>query len=252
MRKDDVVGYNTFMKNQNDVTAKYYDIVSSHIKPAEITQQEIELVRNLIPVGAKILDIGCGTGRHSIPLLGLGFDVYGVEESEGMINTLRSKVKDQSLTNFQNDNIFSAHFDKKFDLIILFWNTFNEIALNNEDAEKLIQKLSELISDNGKILINSDNPASWDVSNFSHSFSTNIEGKEAKFVWKIIEHDKNLNVTTSKETLILEDKPAYEALIKQRWYSVEEYSELFHKFGFTIVGTSIKGNGELYLVATRT
>ncbi len=239
------------MKNQNDPTAKYYDLVSSHIKPSEITHQEIELIKALVPEGASILDIGCGTGRHSIPLLELGFDVYGVEESEGMINALRSKVKDQSLTNFQNDNIFSAHFDQKFDLLILFWNTFNEIALNHEDAEKLIQKLSELISENGKILINSDNPASWDVSNFSHSFSTNIEGKEAKFVWEIIEHDKKLNVTISKETLILDDKPAYEALIKQRWYSVEEYSELFHRMGFTVEQKSIKGNGELYLVISK-
>lgn len=239
------------MKNQNDVTAKYYDIVSNHMKPAEITLQEIELIKTLAPAGSRVLDIGCGTGRHSIPLLEFGFDVYGVEESDAMLEELKSKIKDQSLLNFQNDNIFTAQFDHKFDLIILFWNTFNEIALNDEAAEKLIQKLYVLISENGKILINSDNPASWDVSNFSHSFSVNIKGKEAKFVWEIIEHDKKLNVTISKETLFIEDRLAYEALIKQRWYSIQEYSRLFHKIGFTVEQTSIKGNGELYLVISK-
>jgi SAM-dependent methyltransferase len=43
------------------------------------------------PRGLSILDLGCGTGRHSLPLAAAGATVTGVDFSEGMLAQARSK-----------------------------------------------------------------------------------------------------------------------------------------------------------------
>lgn len=47
-----------------------------------------------LPMGAKILDIGCGTGRHAIEFARRGFEVTGVDISSNMLEIARSKATD--------------------------------------------------------------------------------------------------------------------------------------------------------------
>ena len=42
--------------------------------------------------GGAALDAACGTGRHAAHLVGLGYDVVGVDASEAMLEVARSKV----------------------------------------------------------------------------------------------------------------------------------------------------------------
>jgi len=53
----------------------------------EHTVAEVDFFLNLFPIepGATILDVGCGTGRHSAELARRGFKVTGVDISEGML-----------------------------------------------------------------------------------------------------------------------------------------------------------------------
>jgi SAM-dependent methyltransferase len=40
----------------------------------------------------RVLDLGCGTGRHAIPLAGRGYDVVGVDRSPGMLAAARANA----------------------------------------------------------------------------------------------------------------------------------------------------------------
>jgi SAM-dependent methyltransferase len=46
-----------------------------------------------IPPGGRILDMGCGTGRHAIELARRGFDVTGVDLSSGMLEEARQAAR---------------------------------------------------------------------------------------------------------------------------------------------------------------
>jgi len=48
-------------------------------------------VTGLAP-GARVVDVGCGTGRHSIELAARGFNVTGVDLSSGMLREARRKA----------------------------------------------------------------------------------------------------------------------------------------------------------------
>src|ERR1043165_610773 len=54
--------------------------------------EEPEVDRLLGPVaGVKVLDVGCGTGRHAVRLAGKGAGVTGVDFSSGMLGKGRAK-----------------------------------------------------------------------------------------------------------------------------------------------------------------
>ncbi len=47
----------------------------------------------------RVLDLGCGTGRHAIPLAKSGFHVIGLDVSETALKILRDRLKKASLPN---------------------------------------------------------------------------------------------------------------------------------------------------------
>lgn len=48
-----------------------------------------------LPVEIRVLDLGCGSGRHTHPLVRLGFDVYACDRSPEIIEGLRKSLTDE-------------------------------------------------------------------------------------------------------------------------------------------------------------
>jgi SAM-dependent methyltransferase len=240
--------------NPNDITAKFFDITSLHFKGQSLSQEELSLIKNICKKGQKILDIGCGTGRHLIPLLDEGFDITGIDSSKEMLNILRKKISGD--VKIIEGDILKYKFSKneKFDLIILFWNTFNEVCLTKTTALKILNKCKKLLSSDGQILINSDNPNIVNPADFDFSTKNKIDGKEIDYTWKVKSFFKRTNTTFSKETVCLTDKDKsqkfFETIIKQRWWTLGQYKGLAKEIGASIKELEIKHNSELYLLLT--
>jgi len=83
------------------VKADYNRIASFYDKGRSLSEKNTAMWLNLIGKlsgtsrGARVLDLGCGTGRFSLPMAKrLGFDVTGADSSAGML--IRAKQKDCS------------------------------------------------------------------------------------------------------------------------------------------------------------
>jgi 2-polyprenyl-3-methyl-5-hydroxy-6-metoxy-1,4-benzoquinol methylase len=78
---------------------------------------ESELKSN---ISLKILDVGCGTGRHSIELSKRGYDVTGVDLSESQLARAREKAESSNLKiNFQKEDARNLPFNKEFDVAVM-------------------------------------------------------------------------------------------------------------------------------------
>ena len=236
--------------NPNDVTAKYYDIVYKGVKGTEITQEELKLIKSLVLKKDKILDVGCGSGRHLVPLTKLGYDVTGIDSSRGMLNVLKNKISKKS--EILHQDFFKITKKNKYNLIILMWNVFNEIATSKNDARRLISKLKSLTAKDGKILINIDNPNKLNLPNISSTLVVSEKTKKYKSDWTVKKFSRQTNTTISEEHIRVfkGNKLIYnkKALIKQRWWSFNEIKTLAKIFKLKVKTKRLKSNKELYII----
>jgi len=77
---------------------KFFDAHAANYEQnpfAQHTEAEVEFLLSLYPLsrGARILDIGCGTGRHSIALARRGYKMTGLDFSKGMLFEAGEKAK---------------------------------------------------------------------------------------------------------------------------------------------------------------
>ena len=73
-----------------------------------------------------VLDLGCGTGNHAIPLAKRGFQVTGVDVSPGMLAHAEAKVMGWQLPDvvppvFQHGDVRSVSLGKQFAAVIMMF-----------------------------------------------------------------------------------------------------------------------------------
>jgi ubiquinone/menaquinone biosynthesis C-methylase UbiE len=74
---------------QFDRAAKYYD--QTRLLPEPIARFGIPAIQDVIGPNARVLEVGAGTGRMSIPLLERGVDLIGCDLSSQMLGRFRGK-----------------------------------------------------------------------------------------------------------------------------------------------------------------
>jgi SAM-dependent methyltransferase len=84
------------------------------------TEQEVDfLVATLgLTRGARVLDVGCGPGRHAHALGRWGFDVVGVDISERFIALARANTPPGAPVRFERADARALWFEAEFDAVI--------------------------------------------------------------------------------------------------------------------------------------
>ena len=83
-----------------------------------------------------VLDLGCGTGNHALPLARRGFELLGVDRSEFMLGQARSKAASLSAAcavNFHQADIRSVDVGRLFDAALMMFAVLG-YQLANEDV----------------------------------------------------------------------------------------------------------------------
>ena len=110
--------------------------------------------------GAPILELGCGTGRLSIPLAAEGFEVWGIEASTLMIEECRKKMKSHPGATLQIKIIEGdmADFDlgRAFPLIIVPINSF--LILDQAGQQSCLECCYKHLAPDGALVIDVFNP----------------------------------------------------------------------------------------------
>ena len=121
-----------------------------------LEQQHIQAA--LGPVaGLRILDLGCGTGRHTLPLARAGADVTGVDFSAGMLEQARRKPGADRVRFVHHDITARLPFgDGEFDLVLC------ALALEHvRDLASAFGEMRRVARPAGRIIVSEMHPAMW-------------------------------------------------------------------------------------------
>jgi 2-polyprenyl-3-methyl-5-hydroxy-6-metoxy-1,4-benzoquinol methylase len=131
--------------------AKTYDteeFTKGTIGECDFIEKEIGYDKTL-----KILDVGCGTGRHSIELAGRGYSVTGIDLSESQLQRAKDKAIQRSLKiDFRKHDARMPHFSNEFDLVIMLCEGGFALMETDEMNFQILQNAARALKSKGKFI----------------------------------------------------------------------------------------------------
>ena len=118
------------------------------------TEQEVRFLLELLdlPAGARILDVGCGPGRHAVKLAAAGLAVTGVDVSERLLAIAAELAREAgvSLALFQVD-ARQMPFDDEFDATIALCQ--GGFGLMGRDDALVLKRMAEATVPGGLVVV---------------------------------------------------------------------------------------------------
>lgn len=195
---------------------KYYHILykERNYREAQVFMDNLTHYLNL-PEKAKVLDLACGKGRHSIYLNQLGFNVLGVDLS-GQSIEIASKNS--------NDNLhFKVHdmrkpLGEKFDAIFNLFTSFGYFESDQDNIETLIS-IKESLTEYGFAVIDFMN---------SNYVIENLVADEVKTVDGIDFHIQRFieNGFIKKDITFNDNGESFHFIEKVRAFTLEDFSKM--------------------------
>jgi 2-polyprenyl-3-methyl-5-hydroxy-6-metoxy-1,4-benzoquinol methylase len=131
--------------------ARKYDkepFVQGTAGECDFIEQEINEDRSF-----KILDIGCGTGRHSIELTKRGYNVTGVDLSGDQIKRAEKKAIEAGVTiDFQIKDARDLPFENEFGLAIMLCEGGFPLMETDEMNFEILKNATKVLKSKGKLI----------------------------------------------------------------------------------------------------
>jgi len=179
----------------------------------------------------KIIDIGCGTGRHAIELTKRGYKVTGVDFSENQIKRAREKAQETGVAiDFQTQDARKLPFDGEFDLAIMLCEGGFSLMETDEMNFEILKNATKALKSKGKFIFTTLNglfPLFHSVSEFYKSAQ-----KEGQSQCKECSFD--LMTFRDYNTAVFEDDSGNKKELKcnERYYVPSEIAWLLKTLGF--------------------
>ncbi len=101
----------------------------------------------------RILDVGCGTGRHAIELARRGYDITGVDLSPSQIRRAREKAGEAGLSiRFEEMDARNMPFHDEFDLVIMLCEGGFPLMETDEMNFQILEHAAKALKRPGKFI----------------------------------------------------------------------------------------------------
>ena len=163
-----------------------------------------------------VLELGCGTGRISVPLAKEGFKVTGVDIDEKMLNLAKQKANGLEIELVASDFI-ELKLDKKFDVVLMPYNAFQHIH-SDQDINRFFDNLKNYMDKDSLFIMEVMNPLDDDLSRGADDFAPFdafyvAKGQNGRLHRTEVDDPK-------KELLVIEDTVNYDAVTKVAHYKL--------------------------------
>ncbi|HOI39745.1 MAG TPA: class I SAM-dependent methyltransferase [Methanobacterium sp.] len=209
---------------------KYEDesFTQGTIGEVDFIEKEINNDKN-----CKILDVGCGTGRHAIELTKRGYRVTGVDLSENMLKKAQENASNAGVEiDFRQADARNLPFEGEFDLVIMLCEGGFPLMETDEMNFQILESAARSLDKKGKLIFTTLNglfPLFHSVKDF---INANSESQ------KNIENTFDLLTFRDKYQLEIEgdDGNTMNLNCNERYYVPSEITWLLKSLGFNQIG----------------
>lgn len=201
----------------------------------QATQAEAELVAASLGTspGAKLLDVGCGYGRHAMELAARGYHVVGLDLSTPLLVRGGEEAHRRGLTiNFIRGDMRELDFDGQFDGAYCLFSTFG--YFDDETNKKTAGNIARALRPGGKCV--------FEILNRDYV----IADLPTRVWWEgdgcVVLEEVDFNYFTSRicvnRSVVFDDGRQLEQEISIRAYSLHEVGKLMLAAGFRVLEVS--------------
>jgi len=200
------------------------------IGECDFIEEEIRYNKDL-----KILDIGCGTGRHSIELAKRGYNITGIDLSDSMLKKAKEKAKKENVkVFFEKHDARNLPFKYEFDLAIMMCEGGFPLMETDEMNFQILKNAAKsLKTRNSKLIFTTLNG----LFPLFHSVKDFLDSKKTD---GIAEYNiKNFDLMTFRDnqviTVVDDNGEKKELKCSERYYVPSELTWLLKSVGFSKV-----------------
>jgi 2-polyprenyl-3-methyl-5-hydroxy-6-metoxy-1,4-benzoquinol methylase len=200
--------------------------VQGTLGECDFIEQELGRKKSL-----KVIDVGCGTGRHSIELTKRGYQVTGIDLSGSQLNYAKEKAKQLNLKiDFQKHDARNLPFNGEFDAAIMLCEGGFSLMETDEMNFEILKNATKALNDKGKFIFTTLNglfPLFHSVKEFYESAA-----KEGNSACKNCSFD--LMTFRDHNTVVFEDDAGTKKELKcnERYYVPCEITWLLKSLGY--------------------
>lgn len=132
----------------NKSISRFYDAVYEKILNNAGLNFYLDEISN---AKGSVLEIGAGTGRIFVPALENGADIYGIDQSESMLEKLKEKISERDFNRVSLQDVREFSLNKKFKLIYAPFRIFSHL-ISVDDQLKALNKIYEHLDEGGKFI----------------------------------------------------------------------------------------------------
>jgi ubiquinone/menaquinone biosynthesis C-methylase UbiE len=202
------------------------------IVDARNTDNEADFIQSIIGTRGVVLDLCCGTARHSIALSKRGLDMVGMDLSMNLLKIAKTRMN-QAGFKFplvRADMRFFPFRDNFFRAILSMFTSFGYLPSESEDALSLLE-INRTLRRKGNFLL--------DVANRDHIFRTFRERDWAEFEPFFMLEKRSLDLKESKlksQWTLIQKKTGQVKLIEHsvRLYTFTRIEQLLSEAGLAV------------------
>ena len=220
----------------NNSFKKDYSLLYDVIYSKKNYKAEINFISKIIKKfhspNVNILDIGCGTGEHTLELLKKGYRVTGIDLSNEMLKIAKKKLL---LNNLFSNNLFNLDaynvnkLDIKFNVVLMMFNVIGYF----EDISLFFHKLKDCLEPNALIFFDywsekavKKNPPKINKKDFSYKQFKATRISKGKIIKNKVKVDIILNIIKENKT------KSFHETHNVSFYDIRNLSKTIEKYGY--------------------